>query len=160
MFCGVAIPDTALTQVVVVGAVVIVKVWAADVPSPAPVLITATCALPAVTTSLDGTVAIITVGLSQTDAIALPFHTTTAVLAKFDPFRFIPTAAAPAVALAGEIELSTGMFGGGGSLTLPLPLPLEAPPPHDTLRRTAAARPAVTMESPTRRSAILRLIGI
>jgi hypothetical protein len=86
-----------------------VNVFAADVPPPGPGFVTVTMILPAVAISAAEIAAVSWWLLENVVVRAAPFHFTTEVVTKFEPFTVSVKAAPPAVALAGEMEVTVGL---------------------------------------------------
>lgn len=143
---------TGVTQALAGGVAKIVKTWPEEVPPPGLGLTTVTSAVPAEIKSPTGTVAVISVALTQEHESGVPFHCTEAPLSKFEPNNATLTAMLPASAPVGAIVDREGISGGGWPPEL-LPLPSVAPDsplPHDAASRTVTARQAAVMQHHTR----------
>jgi hypothetical protein len=133
--------DSALS----VGArLLIVNVWALEVPPPGAGLNTVTDAVPAEAMSAAVICAVSCVLLPNVVARALPFHCTIDELMKFVPVSARVKAAPPAVALGGEIELSVGL--GFGALIVNV-CAVDAPPPGVGLNTVTGTVPAAAMSA-------------
>src|ERR1035437_3483424 len=82
-----------------------------DVPTPG--LVTVTCATPTEAMSLAGTAAVNCVALTNVVVSATPFHCTAEPETKPEPFAVTVGAPAPATALDGGSEVSTGALPDG-----------------------------------------------
>src|ERR1017187_7288788 len=87
-----------------------VKGSAFDVPTPG--LVTVTWATPTEAMSLAGTAAVNCVALTNVVVSAAPFHCTTEPETKPEPFTVNGNAPAPATAVDGASEVSTGVADG------------------------------------------------
>jgi hypothetical protein len=116
----------------------IVNVFAAEVPPPGVGLNTVTEAVPAVAMSAAAIWACSCVLLTKVVVRLLPFQRTTDVMAKFVPVAVSVNAAPPAVALVGEIELSVGT---GFVAVIVKVLAPDVPPPGAGLNTVTEALP-------------------
>src|SRR5689334_17169731 len=121
-----------------------VNVWATEVPPPGAGLKTVTCAVPAVATSAAVTCAVNCVLLVYVVGRALPFHWTTEALMKFVPFTVSVSVPLPATTLVGARELTVGT--GFGALIVNV-WALEVPPPGVGLKTVTCALPAVAISA-------------
>ena len=126
-----ALPDVALAgdSELIVGiglAALIVKTAFPEVPPPGVGLNTVTCAVPAVAMSAAVMAAFICVALTKVVVRLLPFQFTTVLEMNPVPFTVRVNAAPPAVAFAGDSELTVGT--GLAALIVNAVLP-EVPPP-------------------------------
>ena len=85
-----------------------VNVFAADVPPPGPGFVTVTWIVPAAAMSAAEIAAVSWALLENVVARGAPFQFTTEVVMKPEPFTVSVKAAPPAVALAGEMEVTVG----------------------------------------------------
>jgi hypothetical protein len=108
-----------------------VNARAFEVPSPEPGLKAVTWAVPPAATSPEGIAAVSWLPPTNVVERLLPFHCTTELEMKPEPFSVREKPAPPAVALDGEIEVIEGMGLGGGVLVPP-------PPPHPARLNAAA----------------------
>jgi len=95
-------------DVVVGTGLLMVNVWAADVPPPGAGVTTVTEAVPAVAISVAGTIAVSWAEDINVVASGEPFQSAVEAAEKFDPFKVNVNCAPPAVVEAGLIELRTG----------------------------------------------------
>src|SRR5207237_5724910 len=116
------------------------NVCAADVPPPGAGVITVTCGVPAVAMSAAGIAAVSLVALTNVVVRATPFHCTVLADTKPLPFTVSVKAAPPAVAVAGDSDVSTGA---GLVPTRPVPVtPREMlPPPAVNVTLVAVVTP-------------------
>src|SRR5258706_14050733 len=89
-------------------AAMIVNVAAPELPPPGAAVKTVTSAVPATAMSDEGMVAISRVGPAKVVERSLPFHRTELPGIKFDPSTFKKKPGAPAAAIDGESEATTG----------------------------------------------------
>jgi hypothetical protein len=101
-----------------------VNVFEADVPPPGPRFVTVTLIVPAVAMSAAEIAAVSWVRLEKVVVRAAPFQLTTEVVTKPEPFTVSVKAGWPAVALAGEIEVTVGL-----GLLIVNVIEFDAPPP-------------------------------
>jgi hypothetical protein len=121
-------------------AAVMVKARLFDTPPPGAGLVTVTWALPGDLMSAALIEALSCVALTKVVLRLLPFHCTVALGTKFEPFTVRVKLEVPAVALAGNAEVMTGL-----GLLIEKPRGPEVPPPGAGLATVTFAVPAVAM---------------
>ncbi len=120
----------------------IVKVCAAEVPPPGAGVTTVTDAVPVAATSAAGIAAVSLMALTNVVVRAAPFHCTVLPATKLLPLAVSVKAALPAVAVAGDTDVSTGA---GLVPTRPVPVtPREILPPLAVNVTLVAVRRPVT----------------
>jgi hypothetical protein len=118
----------------------IVNMSAFDAPPPGAGLNTVTLAVPALAMSLAGIAAVACVALTYVVVRFDPFHLTTDVLTKPDPFTVSVNAGPPGAATLGDSVLSTGI-----GLLIVNVRAFDVPPPGAGLNTVTLAVPAFTM---------------
>jgi len=109
-----------------------------EVPPPGAGVTTVTKTVPSVATCNDVTCAVSSVALTNVVASAVVPHFTVDALVKFAPVTVSGNAAAPVVAVVGEIPLIVGA--GGGALIVKVSAP-EVPPPGGSVTTVTATPP-------------------
>jgi len=142
-----ALPAVALAGAIALTAgsgltLVIEKVWSPEDPPPGAGLLTVTLALPAAAISAAGTAAVSFVTLEKVVASGFPFQFTTDPETKLLPLTVKVNSAVPAVAEAGDSDVSAGA---GFVLTIVKADTADVPPPGAGLLTATLALPAAAM---------------
>jgi hypothetical protein len=135
--------DSAASVGVGVTAALTVNVCAVEVPPPGVAVNTVTEAVPAFVSKFVGTIAVNCVALTKVVTRSAPFQSTTDEPTKFVPVTVRFSAAAPAVAEAGEIEASVGT--GFAAALIVNVCEVEVPPPGAAVKTVTVLVPDLMM---------------
>ncbi|HTY77657.1 MAG TPA: hypothetical protein VMI34_07560 [Candidatus Bathyarchaeia archaeon] len=129
-------PDTEVLALTVRLGAMTVKAWALDVPPPGPAVSTVTVAGPAAARSLAAMLAVSWVAPTNVVGRPLPFHCTTELGMKFDPFTVRLRAGPFCGAVVGAIDVNVGT---GFGITMLKVAAAAVPPPGAGVTTVTAA---------------------